>query len=114
MLGLSGTLHYYLFNGTVNMRKGVYALSEVIRSQMQENPLNGNNVYIFMSKNRRIIKLLHYERGFYVLYEKRPLSGRFKKPLYDTRSKSYQISWEDMVYLTESVVINTIRLAKDI
>ena len=65
-----------------------------------------------MSKNRRVIKILHYERGFYVLYEKRPLMGQFKKPVYDEKSKSYQINWNDMVYLTESLVINQISLSK--
>ena len=27
MLGLTGTLNYYLFNGSIDMRKGVYGLS---------------------------------------------------------------------------------------
>ena len=26
MLGLTGTLNYYLFNGSIDMRKGVYGL----------------------------------------------------------------------------------------
>ena len=112
MLGLTGTLYYYLFNGSVDMRKGIYSLSDVVRHEMKENPNNPNNVYIFMSKNRRIIKILHYERGFYVLYEKRPLMGQFKKPIYDDKTKSYQINWNDMIYLTESLVISQIRLSK--
>ena len=77
MLGLTGTLNYYLFNGSVDMRKGIYGLSDVVRHEMKQNPNNPNNVYIFLSKNRRVIKILHYERGFYVLYEKRPLMGQF-------------------------------------
>ena len=94
------------------MRKGIYSLSDVVRHEMKQNPNNPNNVYIFMSKNRRVIKILHYERGFYVLYEKRPLMGQFKKPVYDEKTKSYQINWNDMVYLTESLVINQISLSK--
>ena len=77
-----------------------------------QNPDDSHNVFIFMAKNRKIVKLLHFERGFYVLYEKRPLMGKFKKPLYDSETKSYQISWSDMVYLTESLVINEMRLAE--
>ena len=46
------------------------------------------------------------------LYEKRPLMGKFKKPLYDSETQSYQISWADMVYLTESLVINEMRLSE--
>ena len=112
MLGLTGTLNYYLFNGSIDMRKGVYGLSDVVRHEMKQNPNNPQNVYIFMSKNRRVIKILHYERGFYVLYEKRPLMGKFKQPVYDYTSRSCQIKWNDMVYLTESLVISRISLPK--
>ncbi len=112
MLGLSATYNYFLFNGSVDMRKGIFRLREVVETQMSQNPDDPKNVYIFMAKNRRIVKMLHYERGFYVLYEKRPLMGKFKKPIYDSKTKSYQISWSDMVYLTESLVISEMRLAE--
>lgn len=112
MLGLSATYNYFLFNGTVDMRKGVFSLAAVIKDEMDSNPLDGSNVYIFMSKNRRVVKILHYERGFFVLYEKRPLNGKFRKPVYDERSKKYQISWSDMVCLTEGLVISSMRLGK--
>lgn len=78
MLGLSATYNYYLFNGNVDMRKGIFRLREVVQSTMGQNPDDSHNVFIFMSKSRKIVKLLHYERGFYVLYEKRPLMGKFK------------------------------------
>ena len=112
MLGLSATYNYYLFNGNVDMRKGIFRLREVVRNTMGQNPDDSHNVFIFMAKSRKIVKLLHFERGFYVLYEKRPLMGKFKKPLYDSETMSYQISWADMVYLTESLVINEMRLFK--
>ena len=90
MLGLSANLNYYLFNGNVDLRKGIFA----------------SNVYMFMSRNRKVVKILHYERGFYVLYEKRPVMGRFKKPVFDEVSKCYRIQWSDMAYLTESIVVD--------
>ncbi|WP_270665265.1 IS66 family insertion sequence element accessory protein TnpB, partial [Phocaeicola plebeius] len=43
---------------------------------------DASNVYMFMSRNRKVVKILHYERGFYVLYEKRPVMGKFKKPVF--------------------------------
>lgn len=111
MLGLSATYNYYLFNGSVDMRKGVFGLAEAVRSEMAENPLNSNNVFIFMAKNRKVVKILHYERGFFVLYEKRPLTGRFKKPVFDEKTQKFQISWTDMVCLTESTVITTMHIS---
>jgi len=112
MLDLTGSYKYFLFNGSVDMRKGLFGLAETVRKEMQQNPIDSNSVYIFMSKNRNIVKLLHFERGFYVLYEKRPIMGKFKKPIYDDNTKSYQISWNDMIYFTESLVISSIRISK--
>ena len=43
---------------------------------------------------------------FYVLYEKRPVMGKFKKPVFDEVSKCYRIQWSDMAYLTESIVVD--------
>ena len=112
MLGLSANLKYYLFNGNVDMRKGILRLCEQIRTEQSMDPSDTTIVYMFMSKSRKIVKLLHYERGFYVLYEKRPVQGKFKKPIFDEISRSYQISWSDMAYLTESLVIDRMQVNK--
>lgn len=82
MLGLSANLNYYLFNGNVDLRKGIFRLCESIREEMSLDPSDASNVYMFMSRNRKVVKILHYERGFYVLYEKRPVMGKFKKPVF--------------------------------
>lgn len=92
------------------MQKGIFGLSAVVREQMKENPANPSNVYIFMSANRRIVKILHYERGCFVLYEKRPVHGKFKKLLFDTKTQSYQISWADIVSLTEDLVVSEMKV----
>lgn len=110
MLGLSANLKYYLFNGNVDMRKGIFRLCEQVRTELSMDPSDTTCVYMFMSKSRKVVKLLHYERGFYVLYEKRPIHGKFKKPIFDELSRSYQISWSDMAYLTESLVIDQMRM----
>ena len=67
MLGLSANLNYYLFNGNVDLRKGIFRLCESIREEMSLDPSDASNVYMFMSRNRKVVKILHYERGFYVL-----------------------------------------------
>lgn len=91
MLGLSANLNYYLFNGNVNLLKGFFRLCESIREEMSLDPSEASNAYKFMSRNQKVIKILHYEHGFYVLYEKRPVMGKFKKPVFDEVSKCYWI-----------------------
>ena len=102
MLGLSVNLNYYLFNGNVDLRKGIFRLCESIREEMSLDPSDASNVYMFMSRNRKVVKILHYERGFYVLYEKRPVMGKFKKPVFDEVSKCYRIQWSDMAILRKA------------
>ena len=99
-------IEWLLFNGNVDLRKGIFRLCESIREEMSLDPSDASNVYMFMSRNRKVVKILHYERGFYVLYVKRPVMGRFKKPVFDEVSKCYRIQWSDMAYLTESIVVD--------
>lgn len=56
MLGLSANLNYYLFNGNVDLRKGIFRLCESIREEMSLDPSDASNVYMFMSRNRKVVK----------------------------------------------------------
>ena len=58
MLGLSANLNYYLFNGNVVLRKGIFRLCESIREEMSLDPSDAFNVYMFMSRNRKVVKIL--------------------------------------------------------
>ena len=112
MLGLSEDLRFYLFTGKVNFRMGCISLCEVIRTQMKASPEDERNVFVFMNASRTIVRIIHYERGFYVMYEKRPSRGRFRKPVYDSRSGKYKISYTDLVCLTEGLVRTEVRLSE--
>lgn len=104
MLGLSANLNYYLFNGNVDLRKGIFRLCESIREEMSLDPSDASNVYMFMSRNRKVVKILHYERGFYVLYEKRPVIGRFKK-----RKHSKKCTFYTLRFGCSFAAVNTIK-----
>lgn len=70
MLGLSVNPNYYLFNDNADLRKGIFRLCESIREEMSLDPSDTSNVYMFMSPKRKVVKIPHYEYGFYVLYER--------------------------------------------
>lgn len=46
MLGLGANLNNYLFNGNVDLRKGIFCLCERIREDMSLDPSDASNVYI--------------------------------------------------------------------
>ena len=75
MFELTEDLRFYFYNGKTNMRGGYRRLCETIRMEMKSDPTNTSNVYVFMNRRCTIVRMLHYERGFYVLYEKRPFQG---------------------------------------
>ncbi len=57
------------------MRIGVNGMCGHVRS-VGLDPTNGD-VYIFVGRTRKVMKLLHWERGGYVMYYKRLEQGRF-------------------------------------
>lgn len=103
MLELTADLRFYFYNGKTNMRGGYRRLCETIRTEMKADPENVSNVYVFMNRRCTIVRMLHYERGFYVLYEKRPSQGRFRRPVFDSKTGRYKISYADLVCLTEGL-----------
>lgn len=106
MFELSKDLRFYIFNGKTNLRGGYMRLCATIREEMGCDPRNENHVYIFINRKCTIIRMLHYERGFYFMYEKRPEIGCFRRPVYDNKSGKYKISYADLVCLTEQFFIN--------
>lgn len=52
-----------------NMRCQAPRISEIIRSRYHRDPFNGD-VYIFMSKDLRKVKMIHFENHAYYLHEK--------------------------------------------
>ena len=113
MLGLNDNLRFYIFNGRTNLRGGYMRMCATIREEMKSDPRDSRNVYVFINRSCTIIRMLHYERGFYVLYEKRPEIGRFRKPVYDSKSGKYKISYAHLVCLTEGLQRTGIRLPED-
>lgn len=102
MFSLNSSLRYYLSVGSVEMRKGIDGLCGVIRMQLNRDPLSGE-VFVFISRNRSSVKLLHWERGGFVLYQKRLEAGTFELPEYDKNLASHQMSWHQLVMIIEGI-----------
>lgn len=111
MFGLTASLQYYLCPASCDMRKGFDTLCGLVRSDMCRDPLSGE-VFIFMNRSRTTIKLLHWERGGFVLYHKRLESGRFSLPIFDTKTQSYRLRWTDLVLMVEGISLEKIYYKK--
>lgn len=60
MFALTKTMSYYLCPGAVDMRKGIYSLYQLVKSQFKRDPLSGE-VFIFLGKTRHSIKILLWD-----------------------------------------------------
>jgi hypothetical protein len=108
MFSLNENHHYYLCTLSTDMRKGFNTLMGVITSNSTLRPLDGS-VYVFVNRNRNTLKILHWERGGFVIYHKRLESGRLSKSLFKFEASFRPIRWDELVLLVEGINPNTKR-----
>ena len=102
MFCLNDTMRYYLCPGRTDMRKGISSLCGVVHDRMRSDVKNGD-VFIFIGRSRRLMKLLHAEDGGMVMYVKRLEAGRFRLPKFDESTQSYPMEWRDLVLMVEGI-----------
>ena len=85
-----------------DMRIGVNRMCGQVRMAGLE-PTSGD-VYIFVGRSRRIMKLLHWERGGYVMYYKRLERGRFHPRIFLRQGVGFRsMRWDELVLLMEGI-----------
>ena len=81
-----------------DMRIGVNGMCGKVRSAGL-NPTSGD-VFIFVGKTRNVMKILHWERGGYVMYYKRLEQGRFHPRIFLRETFGFRsIRWDELVLL---------------
>jgi transposase len=111
MFSLNDSLRYFLCSQATDMRKGIDSLCGEVRGSMGRDPMCGE-VFVFYNRGRTLLKLLHWERGGYVIYHKRLERWRFHFPALDPRSGSYQLFWHDLVLIVEGISITSMSCKK--
>ena len=61
---------YFIYRGGCDMRKGYEGLSGMVINEFKMSPLSGD-VFVFISKPRNKIKILHQQGDSFVIYSKR-------------------------------------------
>lgn len=82
------------------MNKGIDGLCGVIRSNLMRDPLS-SEVFIFMGKNRKQIKLLRWENGRFILYTVRLYGNKRFNPQYNHEEESYYLEWEQFIKIID-------------
>ena len=76
-----------------DMRKSFNTLSEVVRAELNGDPLSGD-LYLFLNRRRTIAKVLSFDGTGMCIFQKRLAKGRFAAP--------WDRATESTVILTES------------
>lgn len=111
MFALTESMNYYLCPKAVDMRKGLYGLYHFIKTEMGRNPMSGE-VFIFIGKNRSMLKILHWEKGGFVLYYKRLELGTFEILQLNSTTNSYELDWQIFLMMMEGICIKQAKCRK--
>ena len=102
MFSLNENNRYVVCLQGVDLRKGVEGLCSLIR-YLSLSPTNGD-VYVFLNKTRTTMKLLHWERGGFVIYYKRMERGRISHKIFIKDGVSFRsIRWDELILFIEGI-----------
>ncbi len=86
--------------GVTDMRKQINGLAVITEEKMNQNPLNGN-IYMFCSRNRRLLKVLYWDRNGFCLWQKRLEKHKFPWP--QTEQEAQEISRQQLTMLLSGI-----------
>lgn len=110
MLSVTGLNHFYYVKDFTDMRCKYSRVLSIIRERLHREPSDGD-VFIVMSRNRRIVRMFTYDNRSYSLYEKKFISGyQFMKVEREGKERVYRIDWKDVVLLLENPIVKTLKV----
>ena len=103
MFSLNESNRFMVFGNAVDLRKGIESLCVFVR--MNSMVPSDGSVYVFLNRNRTRMKLLHWERGGYVIFYKRMERGRISRTVFrtDTECGFMLMRWDEIVLLVEGI-----------
>ena len=111
MLTLSPAVHIYMADGSVDMRNGIDGLAGIVRNQWQLDIFSGH-LFIFLSKRRDRIKVLYFERGGFVMWQKRLEEGQFARPAQVSEGGVLELDATDLSMMLEGIDIKKVKRPK--
>ena len=111
MLNVNSLKRLHFLPDVHDMRYTAESMLAFIKSSIGHNPYKGD-LYIFMSKDRRQLRMVHYENNaFHTQTKTYRIGYKFMRIARDgSGRKVYEMSWKDLVALLECPVTEVLRL----
>ena len=110
MLSVTGLNHFYYVRDFTDMRCKHSRVLSIIREQLHREP-NDGDVFIVMSKDRRIVGMFTYDNRSYSLFLYNFVSGyQFMKVCREGGERVYRIDWRDVVLLLENPIVQELKI----
>ena len=123
MFGLNENTQYYVCQRYVRMNMGINGLYQIVRTEMElpcvlsvirerlHREPNDGDVFIVMSRNRRIVRMFSFDNRSYSLFEKKFVAGyQFMKVERNGADTVYRIAWKDVVLILENPIVKTLKI----
>jgi transposase len=94
------TIELYIKPGATDMRKQIRGLSMLVESEQNLNPFSGN-LFLFSGKNRKLIKILYWDKTGFAMWQKRLEKQKFPWP--KTENDVKQINVEQFKMLLSGI-----------
>lgn len=111
MLKLGSDTRVYLSVSATDMRCGVLSLSGKVLEVFDRDSLDGS-LYVFVSRDKKKVKILHWEDDGYWLHYKRLGVGTFQIKLSETGTE--EITGVDLEKLLSGISFSKIKLSKKV
>ncbi len=106
MLNLPPSVRIWLATKPTDLRKSFDGLAELVRQQIQVDPLSGH-LFLFRNKRADRVKLLYWDDDGYAIWYKRLEMGTFRFPVSDDGRVSMRAA--DLQMLLDGVDLDSVK-----
>ena len=90
----------WLAMGSTDMRKAIDGLALTVAGRLELDPLSGH-LFAFCNRSRTIIKILHWDRNGFCLWQKRLERERFRWP--ESRTQALELGTRELTWLLDGL-----------